>query len=236
MTPTRRIEGSFDVTRSVKWALVLPDGVPTSAGLPLVVFLHGQGETGERLEALLPALSGAPFARLFIDGPWPVEVRGEAPPRIGASWYSYVGDDPVFRQDLLLRASWLETLVRHAAAGAPINLASVGVFGYSQGGYLASVAALRHRAFWKALCVTSSRIKSEMLGDELHNLAQYPVLVIHGRADKAVSCERQLESADRLRAHGANVACEIHEGGHGIRRTAGPLVVDFFTRWLTPRE
>lgn len=226
----RRINGSHPATRATKWSLVLPEGKPPKSGFPLLVLLHGQGESGARLEALLPDLATAPFARLFIDAPWPVELRHEDPPRIGGAWYAYVRDDDDFRADIFERVNWLENLVDDVISEASIDRRCVGLFGYSQGGYLASVAAVSSPSLYRGLCAVSTRVKVEMFDPSHLTLKNYPILVIHGRNDPSVSCDRQLGAVEVLKHWGAEVTCEIHDGGHGLRRTTGALAAEFFTR------
>src|SRR5262245_29704441 len=73
-----------------------------SARPPLLVSLHGQGQSGERQQQWLKDALPPHFAAAFPDGFHAHEVRKPPRPiRLGFGWYLYTGDEAAFRESLL---------------------------------------------------------------------------------------------------------------------------------------
>jgi phospholipase/carboxylesterase len=228
MTDDSLRTGSTRVVLDRAWSLQAPPGPAPARGFPLLLSLHGFGEDGGRLAARLP-LRGAPYARLFPDAPFPVEVKEAEGSRVGASWYQYTGDQPAFLRALAFAEGYLRDVVAAAAKVHPIDAGRIVLLGYSQGGYLAGVAALRDRARYRGLVGVACRIKTEALGSELAEARGYPALLIHGARDAHTAVERQREAHAELLRHGVDATLHVHEGGHGFRSDLAPMI-DAFTR------
>ncbi|HYC79326.1 MAG TPA: dienelactone hydrolase family protein, partial [Planctomycetota bacterium] len=210
--------------------LKTPGGPAPRDGFPVLLALHGFGDDGPRLDARLTIPDEAPYARLFPDAPFPVEGKDDAGrPRLGRSWYAYDGDQERFLSALRFAEGYLRDALDAAARRAPVDPRRVVLFGYSQGGYLAAVAAFRDRTRYRALAGAACRVKTEALGRELIGAAGYPVLLLHGRADAHTPLDRQEAAVAELRRAGVDVALKVHDGGHGLRRDAG-VEVDAFVR------
>jgi predicted esterase len=244
MTQSPTASGSTRVALDRSWQIHIPAGQAPSHGFPLLLGLHGFGEDGGRLAARLASLDGAPYARLFPDAPFPVEVReaaGSGAPnpseakgrggrsRIGASWYQYTGDQELFLKALAFAEAYLRDVVADAGRAHPIDASRIVLLGYSQGGYLAGVAAFRDRARYRGLVGVACRIKTEALAAELAAARGYPALLIHGARDEHTAADRQREAHAELVRHGVDVTLHVHEGGHGFRSDLAPLI-DAFTR------
>jgi len=223
----KTIQGSTDVRWASGYRLLLPEGPAPASGFALLLALHGFSLSGKLLQNRLRSLLPAPYALLFPDGPFPVEVREAVPPRVGYSWYQYTGDQQAFLTALDFGIAYLERLLEQVAAEQPVDLSRVVLLGYSQGGYLASFMALRNRSRFAGLVTISSRIKVEALAAELPALRGFPILVLHGTADEVVPLLPQQESVRVLREFGASVELLLHEGGHELRRDQVPRIDEF---------
>jgi len=160
--------------------LELPPGSAPAGGHPLLVALHFRGGSGERLARKLQSPEPLPYARLFLSGPIPAVIgEGEAR-RVGYSWYSYTGDRAALLEELVRAESCLLDCLEQVGGRHPVDLDRMVVLGHSQGGYLASFAALRRRNRFRGLVAVSCRIKHEVLGEALEAAAGFPVLGIHG--------------------------------------------------------
>jgi phospholipase/carboxylesterase len=232
MTQTTHVSGSTRIVLERSWALQAPAGAAPARGFPLLLGLHGFGEDGGRLAARLAALDGAPYARLFPDAPFPVEVREAAGSRIGASWYQYTGDQPAFLRALAFAEGYLRDVVADAARLHPVDASRVVLLGYSQGGYLAGVAGFRDRARYRGVAGVACRIKTEALAAEIPAARGYPVLLIHGARDEHTALDRQREAHAELVRHGVDATLHVHEGGHGFRSDLAPLIDGFARRVL----
>lgn len=224
--------GEVSVAWSAGFRVTVPDGAPPPQGFPVLLALHGFGDTGARLEERLPALEGARFAVIYPDGPFPVEMRREgAPTRVGASWYQYTGDQEAFRASLRFTADHLSRVLAAAKSNHPLDLERLAVLGYSQGGYVAGTMALWDPDRYQALVAIGTRVKLEVV-DDLTVAAKLPIMVMHGRKDRAIAFDRQMEMVESLRSAGVDVTVHAHEGGHGLRPERSAPVRDFLDSTL----
>jgi phospholipase/carboxylesterase len=225
-----------DAEREVRWSAgyraALPPLPAPAAGHPLLLALHGFGEDAARFSSRLAPLAGGPYALLVPDAPFPVELRDEEGARIGRAWYQYDGDAATFERALRWGAVHLEELLREASRAFPLDPRRVVLLGYSQGGYLGAVTALRDRARYRGLVAIATRVKSEILGDELQSARGYPVLALHGERDRSTPLEPQRRSLETLSAAGLDVALEVHPGGHGFRSELLPRIDSFVRQVL----
>ena len=227
---TAPYQGTVAVEISAEFRLREPEGVPPEKGFPCLVLLHGFGENGAIFDERFAALDGAPYARLFPDGPFPVESKdASGQVRIGRSWYQYDGDQGRFLQALSFAERHLQTTFAAAARVSPLDPDRVVLLGYSQGGYLAGVAALRNRTRYRGLVGVACRIKTESLGAELAAAAGYPVLLVHGRKDEHTPLARQETAHEALVQAGVRSRLVVHESGHGLKRETVPEI-DAFVR------
>src|SRR5262245_32496468 len=125
MTLSTTSSGSTRVVLERAWRLDLPGGPAPARGFPVLLGLHGSGEDGGRLAARLAPLDGAPYARLFPDAPFPVEVKEAAGARVGASWYQYTGDQDLFLKALAFAEGYLRDVVAGAALSHPIDASRI---------------------------------------------------------------------------------------------------------------
>ncbi|MBL8898314.1 MAG: dienelactone hydrolase family protein [Planctomycetes bacterium] len=222
--------------REVRWSadyrVALPACAAPAAGHPLLLALHGFGEDAARFAARLAPLAGGPYALLVPDAPFPVELREEEGARIGRAWYQYDGDAATFERALRWGAQHLLDLLAEASRAFPLDPRRVALLGYSQGGYLGAVTALRDRERYRGLVAIATRVKSEILTEELRSARGYPVLALHGERDRATPLEPQLRSLEVLRDAGLAVEVEVHPGGHGFRSELLPHIDSFVRRVL----
>jgi predicted esterase len=178
---------------------------------------------------LLQRLHELPFRFLTPRAPHPVEVRREE--RIGASWYSYDGDQERFRRELDRTEAFVLSLLDSVEAELALKPRHRVLLGFSQGGYCGSYIALRHPERFSGLIVSGARVKTEFLEDELPRAAAagFAALLCHGERDTSVSPESAERSRDALASAGIDVRLETFDAGHSV----GRLQVDAFARWLT---
>lgn len=200
----------------------MPDGEAPSRGWPLLVGLHGFGDDARRLSDRLDGLRQAPYARLWLDGPFPVEVKEDTGRRIGRAWYQYDGDQDRFLAALVAGTEHVHRAVDDVAAQQPVAADQAVLLGYSMGGYLAGWAGLQDRDRWRGVVALATRIKAEAL--DADKVAGQRLLVVHGERDRFIDVARARESADAVRAMGADVTLTIWPGGHGLKPEVAPIV------------
>ena len=223
------IGGSSRFGHDVGWRLHLPDG---AGPWPLVVALHGMGQSAEMFDRILAPLPRDRFALLIPDGPLPFEIREADGIREGRAWYVYTGDQAAFLESAGVTTGWLLDLVDRVTAEHPIAKGPFALLGYSQGGYLAGIAALQHADRIAGLVSACSRIKSELLG-RVNVTRTFPVLAVHGERDRSLAVDRSRASAQALREHDFDVDFREYPSGH--RLTEEQVAdIDGFLRGLWP--
>lgn len=201
--------------------------VPADPDGSLVVALHGMGQSAAHFaKDALPLVP--PRASLLLpQGPYPFEIRRDAapgdapaPPRQGNAWYVWTGDSDAFVRSLERTTAWLLGVVAAEVAAASLDPCRVALVGFSQGGYLAGFAAVRHADRFRALVVAAGRLKDEILADAapLAARAGLRVLDVHGERDASVRPEPCRASAERLAALGLAVGFRTYDAGHAVLR------------------
>lgn len=189
---------------------------------PLLVALHGQGQSGARHAEWMGPAVPPHFASAFPDGfhSWEVRKPGR-PPRLGHGWYLFTGDQEAFAESLAVSEEALWRLVDAAVAAVGADRRRVWLAGFSQGAYLAHCVAVRSctrddRPPVAGWIGQSGRLKHEFLEAELPSVAGRPVLVQHGRRDAALGPAAAERSATILSDHGADVTLRLYDAPHVI--------------------
>jgi phospholipase/carboxylesterase len=217
MTGPRRLEGAVAHALTVPYALELPAGDPPPAGWPLLLALHGMGMRAATFaDRVRPALP--PGVALAVpQAPLPYETqRPDGSRVIRHTWYVYEGDSPEFRARLHQAADLVGALRTAILAGRPLDPTRLVLLGFSQGGYLAAVAALRDPSRWRGLAVCAARVKDEMLTAALPAARGFPVLLAHASGDTSISAEAPARGRAALEAHGARVTVADVPGPHAF--------------------
>ncbi len=200
---------------------------------PLLVLLHGQGQSGLRQWRWMSGAVPSHFAVAAPDGFHVHEVRKpDRPIRLGHAWYMYTGDQAAFAASLAESEAALWRLVDAALQRLDADPQRVYLCGFSQGAYLAHCAAVRapsHVAGWIA---QAGRLKTEFLTEQLPGVRGKPVLLQHGSGDKALPPAAAEDSRRALAAHGALVTLQLHDGGHEITAAMAAQA----RAWLTDVE
>lgn len=230
----RILSGTLPFLRDVPWRLHLPRG--RGGPVPLLVALHGKGDRAERFEA--EALGALPrgWALLVPSGPIPRDRQGPGGGAAGDSWYLYDGDTPLFRESLARAETHLLGLLSLLGSEDPpagfrgIDPARVSLLGFSQGAYLAGVAAVRHPGVFRAAVLVGGRLKHEMLGESFPAAAAagLRLLGLHGSGDAAVAPGPSRASLEAARAAGLEASFREFPGGHAFT----PAQRAFARAWL----
>ena len=211
MTGPIERHGAVPFVREVPYRLHLPGGAPA----PLLVALHGKGDRAGRFEEEARDALPKGWGLLVPSAPIPRDARPVAGKEtIGGSWYLYDGDTEAFRASLARAEEFLVEVVGRALATGAVDPGRVAVLGFSQGGYLAGVAAVRRRPLFRAAVIAGGRLKVEALGPWLPAARGLPVLGLHGARDTSVRPGPARESIDAARAAGLEAGFREFDAGH----------------------
>jgi dienelactone hydrolase len=141
---------------------------------------------------------------------------------LGDSWYLYDGDTPRFRRSMEEAEGHLHRVLRSARAAArrrppgtrAPDFRRPCLLGFSQGAYLAGIAALRRPGAFRAAVLVAGRLKVEVPGARLRDARGLRVLALHGAADPSVKPGPARESVEAARAAGIDGEFRLFEAGH----------------------
>ncbi len=185
-------------------------GASPTDTLPLVVALHGRGDTVDR------------FARAFRDMPTPARVVLLRAPvhegQSGDAWFTFrhehtwehVADDLDTQCDRIV-ATVDAIEAAHPSRGRPI------LTGFSQGGMIAYAMALRHPDRFAALYPVSGILITELYAhDHIDAPRVPPIVAFHGTRDEIIPIDADREAIATLEARGVHVELRPHDATHWL--------------------
>jgi len=190
---------------------------PESGDAPeeLILLLHGFAESGERmLRKVLPAIPESLRARAVIVAPnalFPMPHKTDSGYIMTFSWYFYDPGSGEYYIDMKPAADFLVAgLKAHGVAHLPKR-----IIGFSQGGFLAPVAASALADVRQFVGLGCEYLVDEIPGGP--EAVRYRVDGIHGERDESVSVERARAAHARLISAGVSGSfTELPEVGHRI--------------------
>jgi len=191
---------------------ILTGGATAGTELPLIIALHGRGDTAED------------FASLFRDFKGRARVAVLRPPRVwgsGQAWfleaYAHAQNRPATAAELLALADRVAATAeaigaKHPTRGRPL------VMGFSQGGMLAWAVAIAHPRAISASFPVAGFLFAEIL-EKTHvdAAAMPPIVAFHGDADPLVPVAEDRRGVRALEKRGVHAALHVHPGlGHTL--------------------
>ena len=194
--------------------LWVPLASESNTRLPLLVALHGIGQSARAFAEEWSEVCDARRFVLFPDGPLPFEVQEKNGRRQGQAWYIYTGDQAEFLRSADRTATYLNGVIQQVVREYPIDTERIALLGYSQGGYMAGLMALKEPKKWSTLVCIAARLKSELVPET--NSDRIPVLSLHGKHDRLIDPGYAENHASLLRARGWVVDFRTYDVGHRI--------------------
>ncbi|MDT8321607.1 MAG: dienelactone hydrolase family protein [Xanthomonadales bacterium] len=211
----------------------IPSGPDPDAA---VIWLHGLGADGHDFEPIVPHLQwpGAPAIRyVFPHAPVrPVTLNGGVPMR---AWYDIISlssDRNQDEQGIMTSVRQTESLIR-AQRERGIASERIVVAGFSQGGAIALLAALRYREPLAGLVALSTYLLlGARLESEVHEANRgLPVFVGHGSQDPMVPIALGEETATRLR----ELSYPVEWHSYAMPHAVCPEEISDLKAWLRAR-
>ena len=178
--------------------------LPGSPGGPLLFTFHGTGGDESQFLGL---------AREFLPAATIVSPRGDVSEHGAARFFRRTGEGVYDMDDLARAAGKMSTFVHaHVEAAKPSSVVGLG---YSNGANILASAIFADPALFDAAVLMHPLIPFEP--DVKGSLAGRRVLITAGRRDPICPPNLTGRLEAHLRARGADVTVEWHEGGHEIR-------------------
>ncbi|HEU4410795.1 MAG TPA: dienelactone hydrolase family protein [Polyangiaceae bacterium] len=181
-------------------------GGAADEALPMVVAVHGLGDTPEHLgDALVSALERP--ARIILP-------RGPKTYGRGYSWFDLGSNEAMLagieRATALVAGGLGELVKRRPTRGKPI------VLGFSQGGTIAFALGAKHPALVGAAFPVAGLLPPPLVPPPGSG-ALPPFVAFHGADDRVVPAQLARESVERLKAIGARAEVHVYDGlGHSV--------------------
>jgi len=199
--------------RRYGYAVYVPRGYDPAAPTPLVLFLHGSGESGTDGARMI--IQGVGSAMLWNVEAWPGIVIFPQKPGEETEWEQH-------------EAALMEMVAR-ARARYRVDPARIYLTGLSQGGHGAWVLGARHADLWAAvvpICGYAAARQAPVPGlppafegtaaELAAGLAATPVWAFHGEVDDVVPAQETRDLVEALRAAGGQPKVSILPGvNHG---------------------
>jgi len=182
--------------------------VPASPSLPLVIALHGRGDTAARFAHLAHTL-GVRARTIAVSGPLPFGAQG------GRAWYG--GPRDAEAAQIRQRVEDLIALVGHLRARYP-DAPRPALYGFSQGAVVALQAAAEHPDAFDRVAALSGYLATPE-GAVPHD-GSLPILIAAGDRDGVIPAERSWAAADALGELGHAPERLAFRGPHHIAASA----------------
>ncbi len=184
-TPGKQVEQELKTTdgKTIPYLLYLPKGYQEKDAWPLMLFLHGRGE------------SQPPLSTVKKWGPPRLIERGESFPFLIASPQCPMDESwPQPGQQQLLLA-----LLNHLKKSCKLDTDRIYLTGLSMGGYGSWRLAADHPDMFAAVVPICGAGKTE----DADKLKSLPIWAFHGTEDKAVPFQRSVEMVDAIKQAGS---------------------------------
>jgi phospholipase/carboxylesterase len=208
---------------------------PGDGPFPAVLALHGFGASAHDLLGLAPALHGGGALVLCPQGPLAFQI-GQG--MLGFGWAMPPGQGAVGGLDEYERAAdAVRAFLDSAQQRYPIERRKVVLLGFSQGGVVAYLLALREPQRFAGLIALSSWLPGplDQAIPQQPEHENFPAFVAHGTEDPMIPVARGQESRELLRKRGVSAVYREYEMGHEIRpETLRDLVTWLDEKVLSP--
>ena len=195
--------------RELKYAVYVPRAYDPSRAWPLILFLHGSGESGT--DGSRQLAQGLPRELVWNPDLWPFIVIIPQKPSQDAEWEQYELE--------------LMTMLAQARRDYNVDPTRLVLTGLSQGGHGAWVLGARHPELWAAVVSACGygAVRSGVpgvftgtVGDLATAMRATPVWAFHGEADDVVPVAETRAMAEALKAAGSKPRATFYPGvGHG---------------------
>ena len=197
---------------------IVTGGAHAGDELPLIIALHGRGDTAEA------------FAPLFRDLPVRARVAVLRPPHAwgrGQAWFiggwGHADKRAAIAAELLAHADRVAATAEAIRTSRPTRGKPV-VMGFSQGGMLTWAVALKHPRAFAAAFPAAGFLFPEMLEQtRVDGPAMPPIVAFHGGVDPLVSVDDDRRGVRLLEKRGVRVDLRVYPG---VQHELPPVLVN----------
>ena len=207
-------------TSTLRHIIILTGGAKADQRLPLIVALHGLGNSSEGFARLFTTFQ-QPARVLLPEGPLP--ARGQ-----GHSWFRIRLTDGHLRlnEQQILEASEQIALLTNQIQKEKPTLGQPILTGFSQGGILSYALALHHPDSFSYVLPVAGWLPESLLPKEIQTEAAPRIRALHGEADPIVRYAPTKQLHDRLNKLGLDAKLKSYPA---VRHTINtPMRAELF--------
>ncbi|OPL17886.1 MAG: hypothetical protein AVO35_08390 [Candidatus Aegiribacteria sp. MLS_C] len=214
----------FPGTASFPCLVELPDGYDPCYRYPLVVGLHGYGDSPESFIGLWDRFYMPDFIYACPRAPYPFMENNMT----GYSWFLPWDDSLDVRARDRISADYVMSAVRELKQRYPVS--EVFLFGFSQGCGLTWTTGMYYPEEFAGLIGFAGRLDTTLVDmSEVGDLSGLHAFVANGTMDQSVDVEAGLETVEILQGLGADVEFRSWVGVHAV---SGPVLLEA-QEWIT---
>ncbi len=194
---------------------------------PTIIALHGWGASAFDLVGFAPYLAGGRFQVICPQGGIDVPLGGGAS---GFGWFPLSGTQPAGSPAINDSAARVTRFIDAASERYAIDPRKLIVLGFSQGGVLAYLLALRNPERFAGLVALSSWLPPPLVAGVATSepLQRLATLIQHGSRDEIIAVDRARRSVETLRELCVPLTYREYDMAHEI---TAPNLADLST-WL----
>ncbi|CAN5321060.1 alpha/beta fold hydrolase [soil metagenome] len=194
---------------------------------PLIVYLHGYGQTIKSFREDCTELLTAEAFHLFIQAPYPLydQSRKKKVSEWGRAWYLFDGDQEQFRTSLDHASRFIREIITRVKE--VVDASRICLIGFSMGGYLAGYHAIHCSEQVNEVIIYGARFKSELLIGDYQKISHQNILALHGKADKKVEPGPQQAEILTLRRNGVNATFMEIDEAHDISQSGIKKILEW---------
>ena len=188
----------------------------TTAGkYPTIVTLHGRG-TDEY--DLLPLVESLGLNNVLLVSPRAPLQFNPGGMMGGFAWYETGEEGVPHAQTFQSNVDVLRRFLEEIKEAYPVNPERLILLGFSQGTVMAYAAGLLDPQSFRGIAALSGYVPNKSgLPFKLQQLTHLPIFISHGEFDEVIPVKFGRESADFLKAAGADVDYHEYPMGHEVR-------------------
>jgi predicted esterase len=196
---------------------------------PILVYLHGRGETIETFKAATSRFHDLDAYHLYIQGPYADKTVTASRERIGYAWHLYNHKQGSLVKSLEYTAEFIQEVVDGVRPF--LNITRLCLIGYSMGGSQAAYFAFTRWKHTNELIAIGSRLDTGILNIRSPHVGHIGILGVQGEQDAVVEARSQADAFADLADAGIDARLRLVPGGHPLSEEAIRAALD----WLATR-
>jgi predicted esterase len=181
---------------------------------PILVYLHGKGETIDAFQASTTGFHELNAYHLYIQGPYADKTVTKSRERIGYAWHLYNHKQGSLVKSLEYTAEFIQEVIDGVRPF--LKITRLCLVGYSMGGSQAAYFAFTRWKHTNELIAIGARLDAGILNIGSSHVGHIGILGVHGEQDEVVEAPSQADAIQAMAAAGLDARLQTVPGGHNL--------------------